>query len=516
MQPEQGRTGRLIQVQQLVHIFDKNGAVTEASQTLDDFNNEKSSEEDSSKLLQPLSDSQREDLDVLALLDRIRRLATTNWRESLAQLTTLVSTVDTNTFVTSSSFNITSTMMSQFKVKATELVLDIYNSYIPISKSYLNVVAGILHSTTSSPDSAGISSNEALVSRIVDFLRALVDSYNSFDVNKILGFSTMDSQVVLQTFHKLINPSQQKNSSTISRVRENLVTQTLLGLIPKLGQGLCLREKYSFVNGAGVAFLKASRTNLPMDYKSTEQCNMKQPTSKRARFCSNDALPEVTVNFSLALFERYLWWNCANETEGTESYCSGICLTSAQYSQDLLWQGTPYTSQLKSPLFQLYLLNPHNGSVLEVSSTATESQTRVTRNSELASDQLDITFPILASYSNASNLHCAYWNVTSRLWISKLGFSGETTERNGTVTDKLCHFRTSLGSFFTVLERCPDGYYGEACLQGKRSYTLLCVRDVLTYMPNKLWSIMQCVQRGCGEKSAEGHVTATTEETAHQ
>lgn len=472
-------TGVSVQAQQLVHILDKNGAVTEASQMVNDFVTEQTSEDDPSQLLQPLSDSQIEDLDILALLDRTRQLSHINWRGALAQLTTLVSSVEIKTFIKSSRLNITSAMMSQFKLKATELVLDIYDSHTPILNSYLNVIVGILYSTTSFP---GILSNEILISKILDFLRVLVNLYNNFDANSIFpppGLSTSESQMIVQILHNLINTSQLKNSSIIFRVQENIVTQTFLTLVPKLGLGMCLSEKYSFVNGAGGSFLKASRTNLPTDYRSAEHCSFRQMNnSKRAKVCLNKKVPEVTVKFSRGLFERYLWWPCGpkaeEDNEGAKFNCSGVCLTSAQHAQDLLWQGGPYASQLKSPIFQLYLLNPHNGSVLEISPTAMKSQTRITRNAETALDQIDIRFPILANYSNASNLQCAYWNGTStRMWISKSEFSGETLASNGMVIEKICHFRASLGSIFTILERCPDGHFGGECLDGKCPYAVI-------------------------------------------
>ena len=478
-------TGVSVQVQQLVRIFDRNGAVTEASQMLNDFATEQASEEsdDPSQLLQPLSDSQREDFDILALLDKTRQLSHINWRRALAQLTTLVSSAEVNNFIKSSRFNITSPVMSQFKLKATELALDIYDSYIPISKSYLNVIVGILYSTTSSPGIT-LTSNEMLISRILNFVRVLVDLYNNFDADSIFSppeLSTSESQMLIQILHNLVNTGQRKN---IFRIRENLVTQTFLSLVPKLGLGLCSSERYSFVNGAVGPLLKASITNLPMDYQSTEQCRLRQMSNtKRAKFCLNKNVPEVTVNFSRALFERYLWWPCGAETEGDDgvgSNCSGVCLTSAQHTQDLLWQGSPYASQLKSLVFQLYLLNPRNGSILEISHTATESQARMTRNMKTALDQMDIRFPILANYSNASNLQCAYWNGTSaRRWISKSEFSGETLASNGMVIEKICHFRASLGSIFTILERCPDGHYGRECLDGRCHYAVTEVNTIL-------------------------------------
>ena len=516
LQPEvSSMTGVSVQVQQLVHIFDKNGAVTEASQMVNDFITEQASEDDPSQLLQPLSDSQREDFDILALLDGTRQLSHINWIGALAQLTTLVSSAEVNTFIKSSRLNITSAVMSQFILKATELVLDIYDSRTPISKSYLNVIVGILYSTTSLP---GVMYNEILTSRILDFIQDLVNLYNNFDENSIFsspGLSTSESQMVVQIIHNLINTSQ-------LRIRESRVTQTFLTLIPKLGLGMCLSERYSFVNGAGGSFLKSSRTNLPTDYHSTEQCSFRRMiNSKWAKVCLNDRVPEVTVNFSRGLFERYLWWPCGTETEedGEEvaSNCSGVCLTSAQHTQDLLWQGSPYASQIKSPMFQLYLLNPHNGSILEISPTATESRTRITRNIDTALDQnqIDIRFPILANYSNASNLQCAYWNGTStRMWISKSEFSGETLASNGIVIEKICHFRASSGSVFAVLERCPDGHFGGECLDGRCPHAVWCVikfKHVAYCM-----SIIQFVQKGCGDQNARSHVTAVAEGTAHQ
>ena len=473
----QGDTGGVdIQVYQLLRVFDRNGAVTEETLSLDGFStNEQSSDcDDSTQPLQPMSEYQREKVNVLAVLDGIRELSRSSWREALAQLTTLVSFTEVNSFIGSSYINLTLAEIVQFKVKATELVLDIYESPIPVTMSYLNVIADILHTTTSSPGIHGMSSS---ISRVMDFLQVLVNTFNTFDEQRVFsssGFSTKEGKVVLEIFQHLINASRPLNPSTIVQIRENLVTQAFLSLIPKLGVGLCMREKYSFIEGAGKSFIKASRTNLPTEYQSTEECNTRlSNNSKKAKFCSNKNVPKVAVNFSLPLFERYLWWHCgvADERDDEEtvedSYCSGVCLTSAQHTQDLLWQGSPYESQLKSVLFQLYLINPHNGSILEIHPSGMESQTRMMRNVESESEQIDITFPILSVFSNATNLQCVYWNGTLKLWIGQPRFSGEVIERNGTVTGKVCHFSTSLGSTFTVLERCPDGNYGETCFAGK-------------------------------------------------
>ena len=52
------------------------------------------------------------------------------------------------------------------------------------------------------------------------------------------------------------------------------------------------------------------------------------------------------------------------------------------------------------------------------------------------------------------------------MWIRKPHFTGEVKLRNGTETDILCQFGVALGSIFTVLEICPDGYYGDTCSNG--------------------------------------------------
>ena len=494
LQP-QGRGEVTVQTELLVRVFDRNGARTESSQRLSSFITEQlqdGSEEDTTQPLQPLLDSRREQVDVLALLDNITQLSEGSWREALAQLTTLVSSVEVNSFMRSSYFNLSLAKTAQFKQRAMELVLEIYESYIPITKSYLNVILGLLRSTTSSLDSYEISLDEALISRIINFLRILIDFYNNFSKDLVFspsGFSTSESQTVVEIIQSLIqsNSNHENNSSDIIRVQADSVAQTLLSLIPKLGFGLCMSEEHSFVNGAGVSLLKASKTNLPMGYQSTEQCNTRQTGyRKKTKFCLEEDRAAVMVDFNSALFEHYLWWLCAAATGGNDddvgSYCSGVCLTSAQHTQNLLWQGSPYESQTKSLLFQLYLLNPLNGSVLEVS-TATESPTREARDVASVSDQIDLTFPILASYSNASNLQCAHWNGTSRTWLTKTSCSSEILEKNGIVTDIICHCGTPSGSIFTILEICPSGHYGETCSYGKKT---LCVCVHVYIGPNIL------------------------------
>ena len=455
-----------MQVELLLRVFDKNGARTETAQNLDQIFTEPVTDDDSTQLLQPLQSTPSiEQLDVLAVLDRIRQLSRSNWRDALAQLTTLVSFAEVSSF-NSPYFNLSQAQIVQFKVKATEIVLDIYESYIPRSKPYLSVIASLLQSTTSSLNTL----NDESISRIINFIRVLIDSYNNFDVEQFFsfpGFSTTESQIVIKILQNLIDIGNGRTSNSIARIRMNSVTRELLNIIPKLGFGLCTSEKHSFVNGASSLFLKASQTNLPTDYQSIEQCSARQPNSKRTKDCLSEDGPKVIVNFSSTLFERYLWWPCASVTESdNEEYCSGVCLTSAQHKQNLLWQGSEYEARLKSLLFQLYLLNPQNGSILEASES-TLPPTRVARNVAQDSEQIDFVFPILGSYSNASNLQCAYWNGTSRMWIRRSHFAGEMKLRNGNVTDIVCQFGVALGSIFTVLEVCPDGYYGETCSNSK-------------------------------------------------
>ena len=473
---------RVVQAELLVHVFDKNGARTEATQTLDNVFTEPVTDDDSTQLLRPMLDSpSREQLDIQAMLDRIRQLSQSNWRDALVQLTTLVSFAEVSSF-NSPYFNPSQAQIVQFKMKATEIVLDIYESYIPLSKPYLSVIANLLQSTTNSLNML----NDELTLRIIAFVRVLIVSYNDFDREKVFslpGFSTTESQIVLKILQNLMSTSESGNSDSIMRIQANSITQELLTVIPKLGFGLCASERHSFVSGDSVSWLKASQTNLPTSYQSIEQCNARQANSRKTKYCLSEDRPKVTVNFSSALFERYLWWPCAAAIESSnaesELYCSGVCLTSAQHTQNLLWQGSEYDARLKSLLFQLYLLNPQNGSILETSASMV-APTRVARNVAADSQQVDLVFPILASYSNASNLQCAYWNGTSRMWIRRTQFTGEMKHRNDTVTDVICQFGVTLGSIFTVLEVCPNGYYGEACSNSKYLQTNTLNQDSLT------------------------------------
>ena len=461
-----------LQVELLVHVFDKNGARTEASQNLDGiFTEPIVADDDSAQLLQPMQDTpSREQLDMLTMLDKLGQLSQRNWRDALAQLTPLVSFAEVSSFA-SPYFNLSQAQIVQLKMKATEILLDIYELYIPHSKPYLSVIANLLQSTTSSPNSL----NDGTISRITDFIRILVDSYNNFDTEQIFsfpGFSTTESQVALKILQNLININDGGISDSVARIRANSVTQEFLNIIPKLGFGLCTSERHSFVNGANLSSLKASQTNLPSNYQSVEQCSARQANGRKTKDCLSEEAPKVMVNFSSVLFERYLWWPCAAVKEDSnvvesELYCSGVCMTSAQHTQNLLWQGSEYEARLKSLLFQLYLLNPRNGSMLEASGNDGLPPTRLARNVAPDSEQIQLVFPILVSYSNSSNLQCAYWNGTSRMWIRRSHFTGEMKLRNGTVTDVVCQFGVTLGSIFTVLEVCPDGYYGESCSNGK-------------------------------------------------
>ena len=302
-----------------------------------------------------------------------------NWNEGNAHLTAIVASINRNP----DTFN----YIDKFRVRAVSMILQLFDSYVPQSKSFLNHLLFLLHEVTYE---AELPQNSSL--RVVELLESLVQTYNNIiertSVISMPGFSEQEAQLVFETYRNLISENSQFEGA---RIRSDVITESLLTSLPLLGYGMCLllgvNEQASVTIADGFGSLKASQINLPMDYVTAQPYND----------CTLGFNEEIHVNFGSELFRQYLQWMC-----DTESLCSGVCVISAQFIADLRWQGNPYSSIVKTPVLSLALVNPMDGGQLQVQ--------------DLQSSPVTLSFPITAELSNLGLLECVFWSSSNSTW----------------------------------------------------------------------------------------------------
>ena len=471
---ESADNSSIVNVSVILQVYDNKGAVTEVVKDLRQlvYRNADIGVNSDTQPLQPISGESDEMVDISTLLDDIGRMLreTGDWIQTMAHLTAVIATVEselTHNVLTNqispAQLNLTEEVVELFQLKATQLIIDVYDSYIPLSKSYLIIIASLLHKTTKplrgeSPCNTPLL--DSTITKLASLLESVVAVYNTFERGAAFSYAGLDKRdsfLVLDVLQNLIlarSETEERADTrgpTILRIRADNITRSLLRIVPNIGYGICLQqalnEEAVFVHSStSFVSLKSSWINLPNDYRAGN--------NPEFQFGEN-----IIVNFSRAIFRQYLQWQCTdnNATTGNQ-YCSGVCVASAQYTHNIVWQGSAYSSQTKTSLLQLLLINPVNGVNLLQSLTTQKRQT-TNQNTPIG-----ITFPIVAPFSNHSNLICAQWQEGQ--WIE----NGCMTKVLPTTssTNLVCQCSTELSSSpLTVLERCPDGYYGELCENGK-------------------------------------------------
>ena len=468
----------------ILQVTDSNGAIYKHTRSLDS-----------------IASTVNSSIEVLALMGNIELLFVrgSRWEEALAQLTALVTSIHLDhesiicniSQVRSSRFQLSNREIIGLKVRAVHLLFRLYYSFLPASESHFQVVLSLLVKATRTQcsmiccrDPVFHEGDIRMLFHVLESIASASNHFNELGTLSLRGLSRENVKNILliyeQIFHDQYKVSENNSSFPIPRVRSDSIADSLSRLIPKLGYGLCqqqgIYEEAATVNLNEFVYLKSLHVNLPLDYV-TNSCSD-----------TNCDLETVRVNFGAELFSQYLQWICIGSR-----YCSGLCISSAQFSLDILWQGNEFFSLIKSPLLHLSMLNPISGRVPDFE----------------ASQSISLTFPIISLYSGSENLVCVVWNEESLSWIDNLCLT-EVIQQPLSV---LCQCY-SLGSlYYTVLERCPDGYYGNTCNQSKFCEVLIIKFCLVQYI---IFCAVQCVLKVCGVLSAECHVIAATEEHVQQ
>lgn len=353
----------------VLQIYDNKGALTrhEASVVLEYNKNDSNNSIDIMRLMKTI--------ECISLVDG-------NWIEGLAHLTAL--TLSQHRYPN----EFDPTELQIFKGRAINLLIELYRSYIPISKSFLNQLLSLMFRVTYQLE---LTTNT--VEQVLVILESVVDTYNSFSEMSVFskpGFSEDEANLVFGTYANLITANSQGNSTRL--VSDN-ITNSLLNVVPILGYGMCKQlgvgERNAFTFAENFGSLKSSQINPPRMYNATmsyESCPYKRNGT-------------IYIDFTNRLFRQYLQWPCRT---GSESQCSGVCITSAQFRQDMRWQGSLYSSYTKTPFLHVTLANPTNGSVLQIQ--------------DLQSSPVVISFPITSDPSNLNHLECVHWSKTLNAW----------------------------------------------------------------------------------------------------
>ena len=372
-------------------------------------------------------------------------ISASSWTESLAHLTSLLWSVqvDHETIIcnqsqaTSQIFNLSNVDIVNIKITILSHLTDSLYYSIPLTESYYHLILSLLNIVTKlgcndlSQDQRTLNLND--IHRVLAVVEDIIDnSIRAGDYGILLrrGLAETNIALILSIYNNLIDLYP-------TPFRIEIIRKSLMRVLPKVGYGACNRqsilESPVFINRNGFLKFKSSLTNLPYDY-TTNVCS---DTSS-----CKDA--PVTVNFDTHLLLRYLQWPCGATDS---SRCTGVCLYTSQIEQDILWQGHAFSSLHKASLLHMSLLNPATGLSVDVQN----------------SSQIKFTFPLTGPYSEPSNLECVVWEEASLSWVEHY-CQTEVTVMSSIVT---CRCLGLESSFFSVVERCRSGFYGERCNQSK-------------------------------------------------
>lgn len=418
----------------LLRVSDRNGAVQYSTQPFD------------SAILSPRFPSEGTGVShLMSLMADVRTLvAGGNWVQGLAHLASLLSSIDLDheeiicnesQILLSPKLQLTNGDFVSLKMAALPILVEVFYNFIPCSQTHHQIILSLMQKATRTRCRIrmveGVRLIESDVQGLLGLLERAVGKANQFSDAGIIsrrGFSVEDVKTILCIFEQIIF-TPDASMDPLLRMCNNITTKLSL-LLPDISYGLCTRqninEESSSIDVDGFVNIKSSLLNLPPDY-ITGSC--------RDVGCNFEP---VRINFGAGLHSMFLQWDCA----GSRS-CSGVCLTSSLFHTDILWRGNVFSPLLKTPLLQLSLQNPSNGSPLDVQLPT-------------AAGPL-LTFPIVAPYSSASNLACVVWDTLSLQWAS----GGCTTEVEQSRVFCRCSDVGAL--YYAVLERCPSGYYGQTC-----------------------------------------------------
>ena len=440
----------------IVRVFDNNRGESNSIQRFSSF------------VLEPLS---MPDSTLSTLMTDIETIVTrgSQWVQALGHMTSLVTSLhmdhlsiicsDELESSLSPSFQLSNFDIVELKMRGLHLVLNLYFSFIPPSESHHQVILSLLKKVTRIRcgyyEEENVSNEISVLDlqMIINLLENIVRTSNNFSEFGILssrGLSTGDAEHILSTYQQiLVIQRNVYQSNTMPRVRSNAITESLSGrMLEELGYSLCLRqglhEDAAAIDLDGFMNVKSSHIYLPSEYIAGGCFNLSCP------------FEAVRVRFSVYLFSLHLQWPCATRNNSS-LYCNGVYVTSTQIYLDILWQGNIFSSLIKAPILHLSLLNPATGIPLEMPSSPSSLTL------------LELSFPIIAPYSNSLHLACVVWEHESLSWNRSVCSTDVLTSSSSSSSLSVvtCRCSSIRSHFYTVLESCPNGYYGKACNESK-------------------------------------------------
>lgn len=427
----------------LLRVSDSNGAMQDITQPFQSL-----------IALQGAASEEMGVVHFIALIAEAQSLiADGDWIQGSALLVSLLTSLDldhrestcSGSQSVSPKFQLENNDFVSLKSRVFPIVLDLYFTIIPCSQTHLRVILSLLHKVTRTQCHTDVSiGTSADTDGLLRLLESVVKKFNRFSDSGIIsrrGLTAEDVRIIL-TIYKQFSQSGPINDppDSLLRARSN-ITQSLSKVLPDISYGLCVQQSIHEIETAvyldGFVDVKSSLINLPPDYVTG--C------------CHGDGctFEPVRINFGSSLFSRFLQWNCLANDDHTP--CSGVCLTSSLFHVNLLWQGSEFSSRLKTPLLHLSLQNPSDGTPLSLQLPAMSGPL--------------LTFPIAFPYSSALNLDCVVWNAAALQWVSSL-CTTEVQVISGQ-PKVLCRCSDVGTLFYAAVERCPSGQYGETCNQSE-------------------------------------------------
>ena len=295
--------------------------------------------------------------------------------EGLASLTAIVASVNEY----SSRF----TNVAAFRSEAVDFLLDVSNQVNP-TKSSLNQILFLLEYASN-----GMTFSVATQERLVAFLERIVQAYQMFQSNFVFstpGFNADEASAVFTLYGRMLG-------GAAVRLQSNEISSSYLSVIYDLSYGICRQL------GLNEEVTVTERTfgSLRLSYYT--------PANQFAASCissdGNDDCPfsqhnAIGIDFSTALFNRYISWECKDGHT-----CSGVCLMSVQLLRNILWDGNPYLWHSKASSLSLYVINPRDGRIELVEGLATP---------------VELQFPVVVSNSTSE---CVFWSVREGGWSTR-------------------------------------------------------------------------------------------------
>ena len=295
--------------------------------------------------------------------------------QGLASLTAVVASINEY----SSKF----TNVATFRSEAVDFLLDVSHQVNP-TKSSLNQILFLLDYVTD-----GMTISVDTQQRLVIFLEHIIETYQTFQNDFVFstpGFSTAEASAVYTLYGRMLG-------GAATRLQSNRITSSYLNIITKLGYGIC----HQLGLNEEVTVTEETFGSLRLSYYTpANQITASCVSNDENNRCPFSQQNTVDIDFSIALFNRYISWRCKDSRT-----CSGVCLVSAQLLRSILWNGNQYLWHSKSSSLSLYVINPDDGTIEVV---------------EDLSEPVELRFPIVMSNSTSQ---CVFWNVRERRWSTR-------------------------------------------------------------------------------------------------